>query len=140
MKIIGITGTNGKTTVTHIVAEILQAAGFKVGKIGTLTGKLTTPSPWQLQKLLEGFAKEGKEYVVMEVSSHGIHQDRIKGIDFQVKLLTNITRDHLDYHGSFRNYKRVKLSWLKRGTGVKIYPKDYLKLKLDFAHPYSGDF
>lgn len=140
MKVIGITGTNGKTTITHVVSEILTKSGFRVGKIGTLTGRLTTPSPWELSELFENFRKENTDYVVMEVSSHGIHQDRIKGIFYHVKLLTNITQDHLDYHKTFTEYKKIKLGWMARGHGIKLYPKNWKKINLDFAHPYIGNF
>ena len=140
MKIIGITGTNGKTTITHVISEILTKAGFKVGKIGTLTGRLTTPSPWELAELFESFRKEGCQYVIMEASSHGIHQDRLKGIFFHIKVLTNITQDHLDYHKTFSEYKKVKLGWMAKGHGIKIYPKDWAKVHLDFPHPYMGHF
>ena len=140
MKIIGITGTNGKTTTTHLVCEVLQKAGYKAEKIGTITNRLTTPSPWELAEILEKARKKGTEYLIMEVSSHGIHQDRIKGIFFHVKALTNVTRDHLDYHKTFRAYKKVKYGWLKRGNGIKIYPRDWQKEKIDFPHPYSGKF
>jgi UDP-N-acetylmuramoyl-L-alanyl-D-glutamate--2,6-diaminopimelate ligase len=140
MKVIGITGTNGKTTITHIVSEILSKSGFRVGKIGTLTGRLTTPSPWELSALFEEFRQANTQYVIMEVSSHGIHQDRIKGIFYHIKLLTNITQDHLDYHKTFAEYKKVKLGWMARGQGIKLYPKHWKKIKLDFAHPYIGHF
>jgi UDP-N-acetylmuramoyl-L-alanyl-D-glutamate--2,6-diaminopimelate ligase len=140
MKVIGITGTNGKTTTTRVVRDILTMAGYKVGEIGTLTGRLTTPSPWELDAIFEKFRKQKKDFVVMEVSSHGIHQDRIKGIYYHVKLLTNITQDHLDYHKTFRAYKKVKLSWMQRGTGIKIYPKDWQREVIDFPHPYIGHF
>jgi len=140
MKVIGITGTNGKTTTVHIICEVLQKAGFKAAKIGTITNRLTTPSPWELAEIFEQERKKGTEYIVMEVSSHGIHQDRIKGIFFDVKALTNITRDHLDYHKTFRAYKAVKCGWLKRGQGVKIYPRDWRREKIDFEHPYCGRF
>lgn len=140
MKIIGITGTNGKTTTTWFLREILEKAGYKVGMIGTLTGRLTTPSPWELTELFNKFKAEKKDYVVMEVSSHGIHQDRIKGLFFHVKLLTNITRDHLDYHKTFAAYKKVKLDWLRRGEGIKIYPADFKKQKIDFNHDFVGGF
>ena len=76
----------------------------------------------------------------MEVSSHGIHQDRIKGIFYHVKLLTNITQDHLDYHKKFSEYKKVKLGWMARGHGIKIYPHDWQKARLNFEHPYIGHF
>jgi UDP-N-acetylmuramoyl-L-alanyl-D-glutamate--2,6-diaminopimelate ligase len=140
MKIIGITGTNGKTTTTHIVCAVLQKAGYRAAKIGTITNRLTTPSPWELAEIFEQERHRGTEYLVMEVSSHGIHQDRIKGVFFHIKALTNVTLDHLDYHKTFRAYKKVKYGWLKRGLGIKIYPRDWQKEKLDFAQHYIGKF
>jgi UDP-N-acetylmuramyl tripeptide synthase len=140
MKVIGITGTNGKTTTTHIVCEILQKAGRKAAKIGTITNRLTTPSPWELAEIFERERRRGTEYLVMEVSSHGIQQDRIKGIFFHVKALTNITRDHLDYHKTFRAYKKVKCGWLRRGCGIKITPREWRREKIDFAQPFLGKF
>ncbi|GBR76510.1 hypothetical protein NO2_1045 [Candidatus Termititenax persephonae] len=140
MKVIGITGTNGKTTTTHIVCEVLQKAGFPAAKIGTITNRLTTPSPWELAEIFAQESRKGTEYLVMEVSSHGIHQDRVRGIFFHVKAMTNITRDHLDYHKTFRAYQKVKYGWLRRGAGIKIYPGDWCQEKIDFVHPYHGKF
>ncbi len=140
MKVIGVTGTNGKTTITWLLREILTRAGYKVGLIGTLTGKLTTPSPWELAQLFKTYRQEKMDYVVMEVSSHGIHQDRTKGIYFLVKVLTNITQDHLDYHKTIAAYRKVKLGWMERGNGIKIYPKDYLREQVDFKHNFIGEF
>ncbi|MBU0580939.1 MAG: UDP-N-acetylmuramoyl-L-alanyl-D-glutamate--2,6-diaminopimelate ligase [Candidatus Margulisbacteria bacterium] len=140
LKVIGVTGTNGKTTITYILQTILKKAGYKVAVNGTLTGRLTTPSPWDLQKKINFLRKQNYDYLIMEASSHGIFQDRIKGIYFVAKLLTNITQDHLDYHKTWWAYRKVKLGWMKRGEGIKIYPKDYKKLKIDYPPPFLGEF
>jgi len=116
-KIIGITGTNGKTTTAFLVYELLKKMGKNPSLIGTvkyLIGKktqkaaYTTPPFLYLQKLL-GEAKEaGSDFVIMEVSSHAIDQERIKGINFSYCLFTNLSRDHLDYHKTFKNYFNTK--------------------------------
>ncbi len=119
LKIIGITGTNGKTTCAHVISEILRFAGKKVATIGTMgiefdgqteDYSMTTPDVDVLQKSFSQMQKSGVEYVVMEVSAHAIAQKRIHGITFDVGVLTNITQDHLDYFGSMENYKNCKLS------------------------------
>ena len=114
---IGVTGTNGKTTSTRLVAEILRAAGKKVGTIGTLGSELdgtplpsehTTPEADQLQCLLAQMRDRGAEAVVMEVSSHAISQHRTDGIAFNAAIFTNLTQDHLDYHKSMEAYFETK--------------------------------
>ena len=119
-KFIGITGTNGKTTTTYLVKSILQTAGYRCAVIGTLSGRLTTPSPWHLKRLILRYARHGYDWVAMEVSSHGIHQNRIKGIPFSVKALTNITQDHLDYHKTMEDYRKVKLDWFFAGDCLRV--------------------
>jgi UDP-N-acetylmuramoyl-L-alanyl-D-glutamate--2,6-diaminopimelate ligase len=117
LKIIGIVGTNGKTTTTYLMKSILEAAGHKVGLIGTIANLIgdqieethnTTPGVLELQKLCAKMVQAGIEYVVMEVSSHSIAQARIAGLAFRCGIFTNITQDHLDYHGTFEEYLRVK--------------------------------
>ncbi|HPL82889.1 MAG TPA: Mur ligase family protein, partial [Candidatus Omnitrophota bacterium] len=107
LKVVGVTGTNGKTTVTYILESILKAAGFKAGVIGTinyrfnnimLQAKNTTPGPVELQSILSSMVKEKNSYCAMEVSSHALDQERVRGIDFHSAIFTNITQDHLDYH------------------------------------------
>lgn len=121
MKIIGVTGTNGKTTTTHLIAEALKNMDKKVGTIGTMgvnyLGKsedfsMTTPDTDILQKIFYDMQKSGVEYVVMEVSAHAIEQKRVDGVHFDVGILTNITQDHLDYFGTMENYQDIKLSFL----------------------------
>lgn len=120
MKIVGISGTNGKTTTSHVVAEILKRNDKKVGIIGTngvfFNGKtidcpLTTPDADFLHKTFKQMYENGVEYVVMEVSAHAIVQNRIDGINFEIGVLTNITQDHLDYFHTMENYQKAKFSF-----------------------------
>lgn len=119
LKVIGVTGTNGKTTTTFIAEKILETAGVGVARIGTLgsawTGGRegatnTTPGPVELAALMARMVEGGVQAVAMEVSSHGIDQMRIGGIPFAACALTNITQDHLDYHGTYENYVACKKS------------------------------
>lgn len=113
LKIIGVTGTNGKTTVTTLIKEVLSFADKKVGLIGTnvnmigdkiLPAERTTPESLELHELFAQMVEEGAEYVVMEVSSHSLDLFRVYGITFEVGVFTNLTQDHLDYHITMDNY------------------------------------
>ena len=108
LTIVGITGTNGKTSTAAIIASILEANGDRVRVIGTLNGARTTPEAIDLQAILHAAVVEGVTHVVMEVSSHALHQGRVNGITFAVGVFTNIARDHLDYHGTEENYFAAK--------------------------------
>ena len=119
MVIIGVTGTNGKTTTTHMIEHILNASGRKVAMISTSDfsikgkrkpnlSKKTTMSPFKTQKFLKKCLKEKVDYVVIESSSHALHQSRLWGIPFAVSVITNITHEHLDYHGSLEKYAEAK--------------------------------
>ena len=117
MKVIGITGTNGKTTTAAMLAAILEAAGKCVGVIGTLgtrfldkyiPPKLTTPDPIELQKMLAQMSALGVEYAVMEVSAHALYYHKVEGIRFCACIFTNLTQDHLDFFPSMREYKEAK--------------------------------
>jgi len=117
MRVIGVTGTNGKTTTTNIVRIILRQAGYRVGMIGTIntiiedaveTSHNTTPNVVDLQKVLYRMLQAKCDYVVMEVSSHALALNRVAGIEFDVAALTNITQDHLDFHKTFENYREAK--------------------------------
>lgn len=117
LQLIGVVGTNGKTTTTYLIKSILEAAGKKVGLIGTITNLIddqplashnTTPGVLELQQIFARMVRAGIEYVVMEVSSHSIAQGRIAGLNFRLGVFTNITQDHLDYHRTFEEYFRVK--------------------------------
>ena len=118
MKIIGITGTNGKTTTAYMFAEICKQAGKKVGVIGTLgvlygrkkvSTDLTTPDPIFLQKTLLDMYISGVEYVVMEVSAHALHYKKTAGVDFDICIFTNLTQDHLDFFEDMQAYKQTKM-------------------------------
>lgn len=117
MKLIGVTGTNGKTTVTTIIKHIMEDTGHKTGLVGTIknmSGKrelaahYTTPEPYELQRLLKIMADDGCEYCVMEVSSHALAQERVKGLHFICGVFTNLTQDHLDFHKTMENYLKAK--------------------------------
>ncbi len=118
MSLIGVTGTNGKTTTTHLVKAILEGVlSTKVGLIGTnhivvgdreYPAHRTTPESYELQQLLRQMADEGCTHVVMEVSSHGLIQHRTAGLTFDVAIFTNLTQDHLDYHQTMEEYRRAK--------------------------------
>ena len=118
MRIIGITGTNGKTTTTYLLREIFSCAGLKVGLIGTiqiLIGEKTLPNPnttpnvIDLQKILVEMRENGIQIVVMEVSSHALAENRVAGVEFDTAVFTNLTQDHLDFHGTMENYLRAKI-------------------------------
>ncbi len=117
LKMIGITGTNGKTTTTTLIKSMLEYAGHKVGLIGTihnligdrvLPARHTTPDPYDLQSLLALMVVEGCDYCVMEVSSHALHQRRVAGCTYELGVFTNLTQDHLDYHGTMEEYMLAK--------------------------------
>ncbi len=122
LKIVAVTGTNGKTTTCHLISQILEETGEKVGMITTTTikngsssrvneMKMTTPDPFVLQKEIKEMVENGCKYLVLETSSHGIAQHRVESIPFDVSVMTNLTREHLDYHKNFEDYKKAKL-WL----------------------------
>jgi UDP-N-acetylmuramoyl-L-alanyl-D-glutamate--2,6-diaminopimelate ligase len=104
----GVTGTNGKTTVTHMIRSVLNAAGRPTGVIGTLNGARTTPEAPVLQGLLAGMRDDGRRAVAMEVSSHALSQHRVDGIVFDVAAFTNLSRDHLDHHRTMDGYFAAK--------------------------------
>lgn len=119
MVVIGVTGTNGKTTTTHMLEHILHSAGKKVAMISTsdfsINGKKkpnlskkTTMSPFKTQKFLSNCVKKKVDYVVIEASSHALHQSRLWGIPFSISVITNITHEHLDYHGTLEKYAEAK--------------------------------
>lgn len=120
LKLIGITGTNGKTTVATLLFNLFKAAGYKVGLISTVkivvdkttyTATHTTPDSLVINSYLKQMNDVGVEFCFMEVSSHGIHQQRTKGLHFTGGIFTNLSHDHLDYHSSFAEYRDVKKSF-----------------------------
>ena len=123
LKVIGVVGTNGKTTTTHVIQKILQNSGVKCGVIGTLgvyyedvfiEPTLTTPDPLELYKIFSQMVERGVKAVVMEVSAHAIYYGKVDGIDFEIGIFTNCTRDHLDFFKSMQDYEKTKLSFFKK--------------------------
>ncbi len=110
LQTVGVTGTNGKTTVTQLVRSILEADGRPTGVIGTLGGERTTPESPDLQRQLSAMVDEGCRAAALEVSSHALTQHRVDGIVFDVATFTNLSRDHLDHHGTMENYFEAKAS------------------------------
>ena len=119
LKIVGITGTDGKTTTTNLLYHILKSSGRKVGMASTINARfgdkdvdtgfhVTSPEPGLLQKLLSEMVNAGLEYVCLEVTSHGIDQERIAGVNFFGAVITNVTHEHLDYHKTYQNYLETK--------------------------------
>lgn len=138
MKIVGVTGTNGKTTITFLIESVLKQAGHNPGVIGTIEYRYnnekidapnTTPSPLVLSELMYKMEQSGIDYVVMEVSSHSIEQKRIEGIDFCLGVFTNLTPEHLDYHLNMQEYMRVKGLFFsqyvkKEECGIAVFNAD----------------
>jgi len=117
LKVIGVTGTNGKTTTTHLIRSILEAAGKQAGLIGTIAYAVgtaetpavnTTPESLVVQRLLSEMAASGLEYAAVEVSSHALDQGRVDDVDFAAAVFTNLSREHLDYHKDMPSYARAK--------------------------------
>jgi UDP-N-acetylmuramoyl-L-alanyl-D-glutamate--2,6-diaminopimelate ligase len=125
MKVIGVTGTDGKTTTANLIYHILKSSGHKASMISSIAavidGKsyntgfhVTTPASFSLQKFLRKARQAKSEYFVLEVTSHAIDQKRIFGIPFEVGVLTNVTNEHLDYHKTYDNYLRTKINLLNK--------------------------
>ncbi|AGC75929.1 UDP-N-acetylmuramoylalanyl-D-glutamate--2, 6-diaminopimelate ligase [Nonlabens dokdonensis DSW-6] len=117
LKLVGVTGTNGKTTTTSLLYQLFKKSGFKAGLISTVeilinekvvATKHTTPDPLTINKHLADMVSIGVDYCFMEVSSHGIAQERVTGLEFAGGIFTNLSHDHLDYHNSFAEYRNVK--------------------------------
>ena len=151
LQIVGITGTNGKTTTAGAIYSMLLDLGYKVAMQGTrgffineekVEGKsLTTPSIFQTILHLIEAKKRECEYFIMEISSHAIEQKRIEGIEFALKVFTNISQDHLDYHKTMQEYKRVKSSFFSDESN-KLINKDGGKIDFNIknARSYSLEF
>lgn len=122
IKVVGVTGTNGKTTITYLIEDLLKKTGFMPAVIGTVNyrfkdkiipSKNTTPGPLELQSLLADMVKENASHAIMEVSSHALNQDRTYAIDFHSAIFTNLTQDHLDYHKTQEDYFQDKVKLFK---------------------------
>ena len=146
LKIIGVTGTNGKTTTTYLIKSILEAMGHKIGLIGTIhnmagdkiiPSENTTPDAIKLHELFDMMVNEGCEYVVMEVSSHALDQERVYGIDFAVGVFTNLTLDHIDYHGTMDNYVAAKRKLFDRCAVAVVNEDDSYadRIKAGITYP-----
>lgn len=133
LQLIGVTGTNGKTTTTHLIEEIFREYGRNTGLIGTINSKInnniypvknTTPDALFLQKMFYNMVIQGVQSVVMEVSSHALDMGRVYGCDFDIAVFTNLSQDHLDYHGTMDEYRRVKgLLFSQLGNKYEDKPK-----------------
>jgi UDP-N-acetylmuramoyl-L-alanyl-D-glutamate--2,6-diaminopimelate ligase len=125
LQVIGVTGTNGKTTVAFMVKEILEAAGIKTGLLGTVRYEIgervipasrTTPESLEVHQMMAQMLANGCKACVMEVSSHALEQKRVAGIEFDVQIFTNLTQDHLDFHGTMENYFIAKQKLFTRSA------------------------
>ena len=151
LRVIGITGTNGKTTTSYLVASILESAGYSVGLTNTLTCRIkkagspcseetaavrTTPESVDLQRTLRHMVDQGCQYAVVEVSSHSLVLNRVLGCEFDVGVLTNITSDHLDFHKTLAEYREAKLRLFSGlGSGDPLQPKPLQPKPLSFKIP-----
>ena len=133
LRIIGVTGTNGKTTTTYMIKAIAEKCGLKVGLIGTIRNIIgdrvistqrTTPESTELQEILHMMLEENVDLVVMEVSSHSLDQERVYGLEFEVGGFTNLTQDHLDYHKTFENYLAAKKKLFERSKFAVVNADD----------------
>ncbi len=134
LQLVGVTGTNGKTTTTHVIESLLMTR-YRTGLIGTLyykingrigTSKDTTPEPPDLAAIFTHMVKEKCEFCTMEVSSHAVDFHRVVGVDYQAAVWTNLSQDHLDWHKTMENYRNAKLRWLA-GLG----PQRHVALNID---------
>jgi len=131
IKVIGVTGTNGKSTVVEMTSKILEEAGYRVGSLSSIkfkigdkewpnTLKMTMPGRFKIQKFLRQALNSGCQYMILEVTSEGIKQYRHKFIDFEVAVFTNLTPEHIEAHGGFENYKKAKGKLFQVTKGVHI--------------------
>ncbi len=145
IKLIGVTGTNGKTTTADMIYTILSLSGLKCGMIGTVKNNIcaretvsekTTPDPFELHRMFSELSSWGAEYCVIEASSQGLSQKRLHTINFHMAVLTNISEDHLDYHGNMKNYVEAKKE-LFRNSALSVINADD-KYKEEFIAASSG--
>lgn len=133
LKLVAVTGTSGKTTITCLIRDILRAAGKKVGLIGTIQGEIgemviparhTTPDPLQLYAMLSRMRAAGVEFVVMEASSHALDQQRLAGLHFCCAAFTGLSHEHLDYHETMENYYAAKRRLFRQADFAVVYSDD----------------
>ena len=144
MKVVGITGTNGKTTTAYMVRDLLRDGGFQPGLLGTVSYEIgdrtipaarTTPEAPVIHSLLQQMGEAGCDSVVMEISSHAIALQRIHGIDFNISVFTNLTQDHLDYHNDMETYFDVKSRLFKATENPEGRSAVCLRITLSWNSP-----
>lgn len=160
LKVIGVTGTDGKTTTTHLIYHILKATGKKVSMISTVYSKIgeeehslgfhiTTPNSFTIQRLLKKSVENEDEFFVLETTSHALDQNRVWGINFEVGVLTNVTHEHLDYHQNYQDYleKKLKLLLISKTSVINVDDRSYkyitqnLKLKtITYGYKNKADY
>ncbi|MEB3100634.1 UDP-N-acetylmuramoyl-L-alanyl-D-glutamate--2,6-diaminopimelate ligase [Ferviditalea candida] len=150
MKLIGVTGTNGKTTTTYLIEHIMREQGFRTGLMGTIQTRIgskiieaerTTQDVVDLQRNLHEMVKEETEYCIMEVSSHALELGRVKGCRFRTALFTNLTQDHLDYHQTMENYAAAKgLLFSRLGNEFFADPQERQYAVFNADDPASGAY
>lgn len=144
MTVIGITGTDGKTSTTHLVYHMLKTAGLPVSYISSVEANImgktldtgfhvTTPSPWQIQNMIRQALDAGSRYLVLEVTSHALDQHRVLGTSIDIALVTNVSHEHLDYHKTLDNYLRTKAGILK-GARYSVLNRDEANYKFLVKH------
>ena len=147
LKTVGITGTNGKTTVAHFLSQILRISGHTVGQLGThnhyigdlcLPSELTTPNSVTIHHLLSSMISENASHLVMEASSHGLAQDRLRDLTFAVAIFTNLSQDHLDYHENMEDYlsAKIRLFHLVRNDGLILVNTDDVRSETILRHAH----
>ena len=148
LAVVGVTGTNGKTTSAYLLHSVLQAAGHRTGLLGTIEARVggavepvahTTPESVDLQRLLARMRDAGDTACVMEVSSHALAQRRVAGLRFAAALFTNLTRDHLDYHSDVEDYYRAKRGLFVRPDGEGQNPPGAANLDDEFGRRLAGE-
>ena len=150
LRVIGVTGTDGKTTTVYLIGSILRAAGYRVGLISTVGALIgeeeidtgfhtTTPDAPAVQQYLAQMVDKGSEYVIIEATSHGLHQHRVTGCEFDIAVVTNITHEHLDYHGTYERYRAAKAR-LFESLRTSYRKADVAKVSILNADDPSYDF
>jgi UDP-N-acetylmuramoyl-L-alanyl-D-glutamate--2,6-diaminopimelate ligase len=148
LRLIGVTGTNGKTTTTHLIEHMLEESGYKTGRMGTINMKIgdketpltnTTPESLELQEAFANMVNSHCTHAVVEASSHAIHMGRVRGCNFGTVVFTNLTQDHLDYHGTMEAYKQAK-GLLFAQLGNRIDPDDLKFAVLNADDPAADTY
>ena len=151
--VVGITGTDGKTTTAHLIYHILKTSGKKVSMISSIyadiggqihdTGfHVTTPRPWKVRQFLRKARDSGAEYFILETTSHALAQNRVWGIPFHTSVITNITHEHLYHHGSFENYLKIKTKLLLQSRNAlvnldSVSAPEVIKILVDKKKPFK---